>query len=404
MSLIRRVGWIVLAVSLSAVAVAVIAVPRVVPPIVERWAVEKLSEFGVDAKVSLDLDYCWRNGPGVEGVLSASIPNAPWRARARFGASCCEWSASVTVPATPFSESDALARALLAKFPPKGITNLAFSGSVALDAKAERTFRKPVPVWKVGAQVRDLKASMVSDGQAIAVDGLSAKPEASGIADHVDIAPMFLRAKSAAVGAFALTNFHATVRATEKSLIVNEAGAGFCGGKANVYSLYLDPANLNTGFTLFLEDVDAGEVLSRVNGFRGEASGRLHGKVRAFVREGGKAIRLREAFLYSTPGETGKLRMANPEAVAENLAYAGLDGAARANVSDALTDLDYKVLRLDLKRLEGSASRLSVQIGGTATRGQTTVPVDLTINLNGELEQLLNAGLGYSAKLKGKKK
>jgi len=73
-------------------------------------------------------------------------------------------------------------------------------------------------------------------------------------------------------------------------------------------------------------------------------------------------------------------------------------------VSDALTDLDYKVLRFDLKRTDGKASRLSVQISGTATRGRTTVPVDLTINLNGELEQLINTGLGYSAKLKGKTK
>ena len=186
--------------------------------------------------------------------------------------------------------------------------------------------------------------------------------------------------------------------------MITEAEAGFCGGKVNLYSLVLNPKNLSTGFTLFLDDVDAGEALSHLKGFRGEASGRLHGKVKLRVKDGGEAVRLSDAFLYSAPGETGKLRMENPEMVADGLALAGLDEAARGNVANALTDLDYSVLRLDLRRMEGRSARLSVRLGGSATRGGKTVPVDLTVNFNGELEQLINTGLGYSAKLKGKKK
>ena len=70
----------------------------------------------------------------------------------------------------------------------------------------------------------------------------------------------------------------------------------------------------------------------------------------------GKAIRLSDAFLYSTPGETGKLKLADPTSVTDNLALAGLDEATRGNVADALTDLDYSVLRLNLKRGEDAAS------------------------------------------------
>jgi len=318
---------IVLAALLVAV---VVALPRFAPPIVERLAVEKLAEQGIGAKAKLEFGYCWRNGPGVEGVLNVRVPDTPWRVVAKFGASCCEWSAQVWMPETRFSEEDSLVRRLLGLFPPKGVTNLVFSGSIALDAKAERTFAKPVPVWHVTAPLKGLKASLTSGGQEIAVDGLSVTPGASGIADHIDIAPLSLRAQSAKVGGVALTNFHAMVRATEKVLIVNEAGADFAGGKMSVYSLYLDPKKLDAGFSLFLDDVDAGRVLAHINGFRGDASGRLHGKVRAFVKDGGRSIRLRDAFLYSTPGETGKLRMANPEALAENLAYAGLGEKARA--------------------------------------------------------------------------
>jgi len=400
----RKVMTVVLVLAAAILTAAYFVLPHFAPPFVERLIVAKLAEFGVVVRARMTLDCRWRNGPGYTGLLRVSVPDSPWCVQAAFGASCCEWEATVSMPETAVDQSDPLLGLLLERILPKGVTGLTFSGSVALEANAVRTFSKPVPVWKVTVPIRDVSASAMANDQERAVGSLSATLGASGIADHVDIAPVFLRARSAAVGGFSLTNLFAKVRVTERMLTVDEASAGFCGGKVNVYSLFLDPAKLNTGFTLFFEDVEAGETLAHVNGFQGEATGRLHGKAKAFVREGGRAIRLNDMFLYSTPGETGKLKMADPSVVTDNLSYAGIDDSTRANVSDALSDLDYKVLRFDLRRQEGDASRLTVQISGSATRGTTTVPVDLTINLNGAIEQLVNTGLGYSAKLKGKKK
>ena len=57
-----------------------------------------------------------------------------------------------------------------------------------------------------------------------------------------------------------------------------------------------------------------------------------------------------------------------------------------------------------MKRGEGKSATLSTTVRGTATRGNLSVPVDITVNFNGELEQLINTGLGYSNLLKGKQK
>ena len=73
----------------------------------------------------------------------------------------------------------------------------------------------------------------------------------------------------------------------------------------------------------------------------------------------------------------------------------------RVTVAEALSDLDYKVLRMDIRRLEDKMARLTVRIAGTATRGDVSAPVDVTVNINGELEQIINTGLGLSAKMKG---
>ena len=382
--------------------VAAALLPAVVPPVVERLVTQKLAEFGLPGYVRMNLGWCWRNGPGLEGNLRIALTDTPWCVRADFAGSCCEWTASVKMRETEFNESDPALAELLKRYPIAAVSNLTFSGSVALDASAVRTFHKPVAVWNVRLPIRNLAARATVEEKSYALEGLSVTPAASGIDDHIDIAPMFLRINSIDANGFPLGKLSATIRASEKSLLVTEASADVCGGKIALYSLFLDPKTFNTGFTLFVDDVDTGDVLTHFKGFRGEASGKLHGKIKLFVREGGKALRLSDAFLYSTPGEVGKLRMEDASPVTDNLALAGLDEATRANVAKALANLDYSALRLNLRRGEDRKATLSVALNGVATRGGTTVPVDLTLNFSGELEQLLNLGLGLSGQQKGK--
>lgn len=383
-------------------AVILAALPFVLPPIANRVISDVASKYGIVVKPSFEFGYCWRNGPGVKCRIRVSVLGTPWRPEVECAASACEWFANVNLPRAEFSESDPLLRKILEDYPIKAVSNLVFSGAVSAKATARRTFSMPVPVWEVSVPVQGVNMRAVQDGKAISVDGLSIRLGASGIARHLDISPMFLRIGSVGYDNLSLTNLNATIRATERSLMVSEASAGFGGGQVNVYSLFLDPKRLNAGFTVFIDDVDAGEVLGFVNGFNGEASGRLHGRVKMFVREGGKAIRLKDAFLYSTPGQVGRLRVYNSEEVAENLMLAGLDEDSRKSVAVALADMAYNVLRIDLERGNGNAARLSFHLRGSVTRGGVTAPVDLTINFNGDLEQLINTGLGYSNKLKGK--
>ena len=382
--------------------VAAALLPAVVPPVVERLVTQKLAEFGLPGYVRMNLGWCWRNGPGLEGNLRIALTDTPWCVRADFAGSCCEWTASVKMRETEFNESDPALAELLKRYPIAAVSNLTFSGSVALDASAVRTVHKPVAVWNVRLPIRNLAARATVEEKSYALEGFSVTPAASGIDDHIDIAPMFLRINSIDANGFPLGKLSASIRASEKSLLVTEASADVCGGKVALYSLFLDPKTFNTGFTLFVDDVDTGDILTHFKGFRGEASGKLHGKIKLFVREGGKALRLSDAFLYSTPGEVGKLRMEDASPVTDNLALAGIDDATRANVANALADLDYSVLKLNLRRTDRKAATLSVNLNGSATRGKTSVPVNLTLNFNGELEQIINTGLRISDQTKGK--
>lgn len=352
----------------------------------------------------MSFGYAWRHGPEFSGTLNVSLPGSPWYAHADFGAGLGTWHARLRLPETDFDQSDPIVSRFLEPNLPGDISNLAFRASIAVDASVERTRRLPVPVWAARVPVRGVFANMVRNDRPLDVENLSVTLGASGIANHFDIAPMFLRASAVTASGFTMTNITATIRATEKALLVTRAKAGICGGTISLYSLFLDPKTLNAGLTLFLDDIDAGDILSHFQGFRGEASGRLHGKLHLFLKEGGKAIRLSDAFLYSNPGEWGKLKMEDASVVTDNLELAGIDESSRANVANALSDLDYSVLKLDLRHGTDDTATLCVRLDGTATRGSLSVPVNLTVNFNGKLEQIVNTGLGLSNRLKGNKK
>lgn len=373
-----------------------------VPPIAETLTEDQLAKLGIHADVKVRLGLCWSTtGPGVKGSARVSVPDSPWKVKASFSASPCQWHAKVNLPETEFNEDELLVRKLLERFPVTAVSNLTFSAKIALEAAADRTFGMPVPVWSAKVRLQNADADAYSGENPLSVRGLNLTAGISGISDHIDIDPMFPRADAIEFAGVALTNFFASVRATEKRMLVTEAGAGLCDGHARVFSLFLNTESLNSGFTLYLEDINAGKALTSFKGLNGKASGRLHGKLKMSIRDTGE-IKLRDAFLYSVPGEKGHLQLSDSSAITDNLALAGIDKSQRDNVSNALSNLEYSVLRLDLNRIDSSNAALGIRLEGTAGGETLAVPVVLNLTLRGDINQLINTGLNLSGKMKGK--
>ena len=334
-----------------------------------------------------------------KGRLSVELDGTDWRLDADFDASSPkDWSFLATIPETRFAHDDALLGVILPRFGTEAVSNLVCSGTFSLEADGSSTAKRPVPSWSARANVKGVDAALEKpDGsRTVEAKGLRVRLGASGIADHTDIAPMFPRIDSVTAAGIVLSNVFASVRATERSYLVTEAGADCCGGELRMYSLFLDPEKLNAGATVFADNVDAGEVLARVSGFRGEATGRLHGKLPFFLKDG-KTLRLRNAYLFSKPGETGNVRVEDAKPILDNLALGGVPDDTRDNLSNALSNLDYKVLKVELRRGDdGADSALALKIEGTATRGKTTVPVVLDVTFHGDIDQLVNTGMNIS--------
>ena len=329
-----------------------------------------------------------------EGDLALTLDGTDWKAYADFSVrGKRDWSFTASIPETHVTQDNEVLASILSRAVPPSISNLVFSGTFKLDASGECTPGRPVPAWTARCSLSDVDASLVTGGKPARIDGLKVRFGADGIADHRDIAPLFPRADAVEFAGFTLSNVFASVRATERSYLVTEAGADCCGGALKLYSLFLDPKSLNLGATIFIDGVDAGKALSCVSAFHGEASGRLHGKLPFFLKDG-RAIRFKDAHLFSTPGETGKIKITDAQPILDNLGAAGVPESQRTNISKVLADLDYTTLKVELKRGKvGEDSSLGLKIEGTATRGNTTVPVNLDVTFHGDLDQLVDTGM-----------
>lgn len=335
----------------------------------------------------------WR----AKGDVALSLDRTTWRMNADFDVrGTKEWSFRASVPELRIDQDDRLVAPFLAQLDGQAVSNLVFAGSLALEAEGASTRARPVPSWSVKGAVRGVDARLFAGGRDVRVENLRVRFGAQGIADHVDVAPLNPRADAVEFAGFALSKVSASIRATESSYLVTEAGASCCGGELKLYSLFLNPERLTAGATVFVDGVDAGEVLAHVAAFKGDASGRLHGKLPFFLKDG-RTLRLKDAYLFSPPGETGVVRVSDATPIVDNLALAGVDTSTRANLEKALANLTYSVLRVELRRgARGEDSALALRLEGSATQGRATVPVKLNVTFHGDLDQLVNTGMNLT--------
>ncbi len=362
-----------------------------------------LGSYDVRAKgVILDWEFCAQAnvaprfrflGVDLNGTADCWLNDTEWSLHANFDASTSgEWYVDIDVPETHVDQDDPVVGLLASRWPMPAVSNLVFGGGFSLKGEAGRSKALPVVKWSAMARIKDFDISCVAGKMPVAVGNLRMGVGASGLANHVDMRPMFPHADEIRLSDCVMTNAFASIRATEGAYLVTEAGADCCGGKLKMYSFFLDPKKLSAGLTVFIDGVDAGRVFKLMKGFRGEAAGKLHGKIPLRLKDGNQ-LKLGNAYLYSVPGETGNLKVYDPEPVVENLALAGIPPDVRSNVSKAIANLDYNVLRLSLTPEEEGSMALNVKIAGTATHGEVTVPVSFEVTFHGAIEQLINMGL-----------
>ena len=340
------------------------------------------------AKIWLDYSVF---GLSAGGRYVVALDGTPWKLEGDFDATPLTWRFTTRLGETAFDETDAVLAQLVDNWPGLTLSELIFGGSVSLEASACRTRERAYPVWSARGRLKDASASFFTDENLVAVNRLQVGFGADGADDRVTVQPIRPRIESVTASEFTFSNVFASVYKTDQAYLVTEATAGFCGGKVGLYSLFLNPETLTTGCTLYLDEIDAQSFFRYVKGFDGEATGHLHGKMPVFFSRG--RLHFRDGYLYSTPGETGKIRFGNAKPLCDTLSLGGIDADTCENLEKVLADIDYSALKFNLRRQPDGDISLRMCLEGTATRGSLTVPASFDLTFHGAIEQLLNTGI-----------
>ncbi len=259
-----------------------------------------------------------------------------------------------------------------------------------LAASAEAVIRPGRPVSVRGeARVRGLG---LQDGKGLlAVQGVDSDAAFRGTGPDewgVDGQVMFTRA---AYGNLVATNGLALWRADPRELFVEKARAGWCGGQVQLFAVRADVRRQRADLTLFIDHVQLSEILGLVRAMPGTGQGVLYGRLP--LRYEGGDVRFSDGFLYSLPGEGGRVQIRDTAMIES--ALKGIDPAVRRQVVTALNDLAFSVFRLDLEppATPGGDAALKLRLSGQADKRADLPPVNLNVNLRGPLEALFNMGM-----------
>ncbi len=314
-------------------------------------------------------------GSNVGVALKASVPLDDPR----------QMAIDVTVAEAEISAGDALAG--LVRDKTKGAE---FSGRVA--AEAQVLFWGTHP--RIAGRVRLLDGQVRKDK--LAVEGLSVDmPFQKGISFRTIDRPVvsFMRAQA---GNVRLDQGSLTFQLTEKEFFVDRMEVGCCKGSLNAYSVHLNLKNPKDDFVVYADRIDLGEALMMVFPFKGMMQGVLYGRFPVGFDKG--HVKLSNGFLYSLPGQRGKLKLEDSTQMGSLLDKAGIKGEVQVPLAKALSDMDFSTFKMDLEPGQGEEGTLRIKLGGQSNDKEWPAPVDLNLNLHGPLEELLNMGLNVSRK------
>jgi len=338
------------------------------------------------------------NGTDAAFRAGAELAGTPWRVDARGGVTNGALGAVAELPHTKFSDADPLLGPLLAGYVPETL-GLRLSGAVSGVVEVARAPKDALPSWKSLVRFTDVDVEAQAGGTPLRLEGGGAYLPASGLGSHCDLRPMGLRFSRFSWDPVELDRGSAWFRADGDSVLLTEASAGFCGGHVRLYALHLDFESLNAGFTLLLDDLQTERVLALLPGFDGTATGTLHGKLPLSLRRGSE-LRLRNAYLYSPPGQVGLIRLADATPLVDRLRVAGLPEQTYRDLDAALRNLEYDVLRIDYATGEGSET-LGIRLEGAAADNARKTPVNLRLDVEGDLQESLNIALRAAGILGG---
>ncbi|MBI5551268.1 MAG: YdbH domain-containing protein [Desulfobacterales bacterium] len=152
---------------------------------------------------------------------------------------------------------------------------------------------------------------------------------------------------------------------SDTTLFIEKAGIQWCKGSMQTQAFRLMPGKNEVEVTVYGDRLNLAMLLDQLGVAQGSGEGAVNGRIPLLWKNG--ELRFDNGFLYSTPGQTGTIRLSGTQTLLDGLAsgtpqYTQLDIA-----SEALKDYSYNWARVDL-RSEADLLLVSLKLNGKPNR------------------------------------
>ncbi len=174
-------------------------------------------------------------------------------------------------------------------------------------------------------------------------------------------------------------------------VFLEQCMVNWLGGEIRTHAVRFQLPAPDFDLVLYADRIDLQEVMHLLKGFDGRAQGTLYGKLPLFVRKG--KLGYGNGFLYSVPGQGGSLNIQNADFLGNALAQTSEQHERMQMAAAALRNFAFDLFRIDLVPSAGEGSKPTLNLAGRSRTEGVSVPLDLTVNVHGPLDQILNMGL-----------
>ncbi len=146
-----------------------------------------------------------------------------------------------------------------------------------------------------------------------------------------------------------------------RSILLEKGRFGWCRGKVDMQSMRIIPGEADYNIVLYCDRVNLAEVLKQFGAAEADGEGTMNGRIPLRFREG--KLRFDDGFLFSSPGQGGKIHLAGTEILTAGIAPNTAQYVQMELAREALKDYEYSWAKLNLNT-EGEDLLLGLQLDG----------------------------------------
>jgi hypothetical protein len=152
---------------------------------------------------------------------------------------------------------------------------------------------------------------------------------------------------------------------SDRSFFIENSSFKWCGGHVYYPAVRISPKTKDYHLILYCDRLNLPMILEQLGGVNAEGIGTVNGRLPIQVKNG--KIRFSDGFLFSTPGEGGKIHVTGTEMLTAGIPRNTPQYVQLELAREALKDYDYDWAKLNLKT-EGDNAVLRLQLNGKPSK------------------------------------